>query len=80
MTKKRFYLTLTKENTEQMHKNLLSLGLGKNALSGLVDDWLLKFAPTLQKMADKKLSGQQLTFEEILGDLFGELSKTLKEE
>lgn len=78
--KKRYQLTLTKSTVEQMHKDLQSLGLRKDALSGLVDDWLIKFAPTLHKMAERKLRGEQLTFEEVLGDLFEITAKAMREE
>jgi hypothetical protein len=63
-----------------MQKDMRELGLVHGAMSALVDDWLLKFAPTLRKMADRKRQGHQLTFEELLGDLFQEMGKAIKDE
>lgn len=78
--KKRYMLTLTKDNFEAMQKDMRDLGLVHGAMSALIDDWLIKFAPTLHKMADRKRQGQQLTFEELLGDLFSEMGKAIEEE
>lgn len=78
--KKRYVLTLTQDNFEAMQRDMRALGLVRGSMSALVDDWLLKFAPTLHKMADRKARGEQLTFEEMLGDLFQELGRTIKEE
>lgn len=77
--KKRYMLTLTKDNFEAMQQDMRDLGLVHGAMSALIDDWLIKFAPTLHKMADRKRQGQQLTFEELLGDLFAEMGKSMKE-
>ena len=78
--KKRYVLTLTQDNFEAMQQDFRDLGLVRGAMSALVDDWLLKFAPTLHKMAERKRQGQQLRFEELLGDLFQEMGKSIKEE
>lgn len=78
--KKRHQIFLTEENFQSMKDDFKALGLPPSAMSALIDDWLIKFAPTLHKMADRKRKGEQLTFEELLGDLFGEMSKAMKEE
>lgn len=77
--KKRYMLTLTQETVEAINTDLRVLRLPPGTLSGLVDDWLEKFAPTLHKMAEKKLKGEQLTFEELLGDLFAEMGQAIKD-
>lgn len=77
--KKRYYLTLTKETVEGIRQDMDVLRLPPNALSGLIDEWLEKFQPCIHKMAVRKLSGQQLTFDELIGDLFVDLGQTMKE-
>lgn len=76
--KKRFVLTLTQSNFEAMQADFKVLGV-RGGMSALVDDWLIKFAPTLHKMAERKRQGSQLTFEELLGDLFQDLGQSIKE-
>lgn len=76
---KRYYLTLTKENVEAIHSHLAALRLPKSTMSGLVDEWLQKFEPTLRRMVEKKQRGEQLTFEEVMGDLISELAETVRE-
>lgn len=78
--KKRYMLTLTQENFEAMQADIRELGLVHGAMSALVDDWLIKFAPTLRKIADRKRQGLQLTFEELLGDLFQQMGRSIAEE
>jgi len=76
--KKRYMLTLTQETVEKIQSDLKAIGLPKPAMSALVDDWLLAFSPTLSKMADRKRRGEQLTFEEVLGDLFNQIGSAMK--
>ena len=78
--KKRYMLTLTKETVEAINADLRILRLPPGTMSGMVDEWLEKFAPTLHKMAEKKSKGEQLTFEEVIGDLFSEMGRAIKEE
>lgn len=78
--KKRYMLTLTQETVEAINADLRLLRLPPGTMSGLVDEWLEKFAPTLHKMAEKKVKGEQLTFEEVIGDLFTEMGKVIKSE
>lgn len=75
--KKRYYLTLTKENVDAIKRDLTILNLPPSAMSGLLDEWLEKFRPTLHKMAERKLAGKQLSFEELIGDLFVEMGHTM---
>lgn len=76
--KKRYQLTLTPATVDEMHRQLAILGLPKSALSAIVDDWLLNFVPILTKMADKKRRGEQLTFDELMGDLFTSIGAAMK--
>ena len=76
--KKRLMMTLTAENMAECQKQLARLGLPKSALSAIVDDWLANFGPLLAKMADKKQRGEQMSFEELLGDLFTSLGNATK--
>lgn len=76
--KKRYQMTLTEANVTEAHKHLAALGLRKDALSAILDDWLGNFLPVLTKMADKKRRGEQITFEEILGDLFTSVGNAMK--
>lgn len=78
--KKRHQIYLTEENFQAMKEDFRTLGLPPSAMSALIDDWLIKFAPTLRKMADRKRQGQQLTFEELLGDLFNGMGRAIKED
>jgi uncharacterized membrane-anchored protein len=76
--KKRYQLTLTPAHVDEMHRHLAVLGLPKSALSAVVDDWLANFVPILSKMADKKRRGEQMTFDEIMGDLFVSIGAAMK--
>lgn len=76
--KKRYQMSLTPANVEECHRQLQRLGLRKDALSAIVDDWLANFAPVLVKMADKKARGEQMTFDELMGDLFTSLGNAMK--
>lgn len=77
--KKRYMLTLTQETVESINAHFKTLRLPPGTLSGLVDDWLDKFEPTLRRMAEKKAKGEQMTFEEVLGDLFADMGQAIKE-
>lgn len=76
--KKRYQMSLTPANVEECHRQLQRLGLRKDALSAVVDDWLGNFAPVLAKMADKKSRGEQMTFEEVMSDLFVSIGSAMK--
>lgn len=76
--RKRFLMTFTVENVEECHRQLARLNLPKSALSAVLDDWMGNFVPILTRMADKKAQGQQMTFEEIMSDMFVSLGKAMK--
>jgi len=76
--KKRYMMTLTQSTVEEAHSMLKELGLGKPALSALVDDQLTNFLPVLIKMVDAKRQGKQLTFDEIMGEVFQTIGKAMK--
>lgn len=76
--KKRYMMTLTQEHVEGCHAQLKRLGLPKPALSAVIDDWIGNFEPILTKMADKKARGEQMSFEDMMGDLFVSLGKAMK--
>lgn len=76
--RKKFVLTLTQENVELAHQLLKEIGLGKHALSAIIDDQLASFLPVLIKMAEAKRAGKQLSFEEFASQAFEMMGKALK--
>jgi len=65
--KKRYFLSLDQEQTEQFKADLEALSLPPATFSNLVNEWIGNFSPSLHLMAEKKRKGEQLTFEEIMG-------------
>lgn len=76
--KKRYQVTLHQSYVEEAHRQLARLGLPKPALSAILDDWLGNFLPILTRMADKKSRGEQMSFDEIIGELFVSLGDAMK--
>ena len=76
--KKRYFVSLEQELTDQFKADLETLNLPKGTFSNLMNEWLSNFAPVLRQLADRKLKGSQLSFNEIMGTVVEEMGKSLK--
>ena len=77
--KKRYFVSLDQEITDQFKADLESLNLPPATFSNLVNEWIESFAPSVHQMAEKKRKGEQLSFEEIMGTVLdGTARKMMK--
>lgn len=78
--KKRYQITLTQSVVDQMKEDIQALGLPAPVFSLLIDEAIRSsLAPMLHKMADRKLKGEQLTFQEIIADALELASDAMKQ-
>ncbi len=65
--KKRYYLTLDQENMDSVQQLVKELKLPKQTVSLIIDEYLNSYVvPKLTDVLEKKRSGQQLTFTDMI--------------
>lgn len=72
--KSRYYLTLTKETVETVKDDLLFLGLHRSTFSSLMDELLSKTAPVIHLLAEKKRSGETVSFHEVYALMLAQMA------
>jgi len=76
--KTRIAVTVSKSLADQVKADIRTLNLPPATLSNLVNEWLVNFAPVLRQMADKKSKGEQLSFEEVIGNVLETTGRGMK--
>jgi len=77
--KKRYSLTLTQEKMERLKSVLKELGFPPSAVSQMIDDNLDLLADVFEQILERKKAGEQLTFTEMMGMMFGTMSQSMKD-
>lgn len=76
--KTRIAITVDKATADQYRADLKALKLPPATMSGLIDQWMQAFAPTLHVMAERKLRGEQMTFEEVIDTMADSVKAAMK--
>lgn len=76
--KTRIAVTVNKDTALQIKSDLKLLKLPPATLSSMVDEWLQAFAPTLHKMAEKKVRGEQMSFNDVIEMMADSMRSALK--
>lgn len=78
--KKRFMLTLDADNFALCQKNIKELGMPPATLSVMINDMLPQISNMLQVLIDKRNSGKQLTFQDVMAASFEQLGKAMSDD
>jgi len=77
--KKRYMLTLTEEKMVRLKKVIKELGLPPSILSKMIDDNLEQISDFFEELRDRVNAGEQLTFSDVLGMVYGTMAKAAKD-
>jgi len=72
--KDRYQVTLTVETVTAVKADLKELGLHPAVFSGLMNEMLSKVAPTIHLLAEKKRSGETVSFHEVYALMLAQLA------